>query len=102
VMTIDGEDRDLVALAYEIKPKLIDQGGFARARDPADADAHGAAGVGEQAVEQRLCARLILSFGTFNESDGAGKRNPVAAAYGLGDPLRLAPRFGVAPHGDAA
>ena len=91
-----------MALAYEIEPKLIDQGGFARARDPADADANGLAGVREQALEQRLCARLILSFGAFNEGDGAGERNTVAAAYGLGGPLRLAPRCGVALHGDAA
>ena len=56
-----------MALAYEIEPKLIDQGGFARAWNPANADAHGA---GRFAVlgwfRDKDSGDPLVAFQTFN------------------------------------
>ncbi len=67
---IDGENGDLVALADQVQSKLIDEGRFTGAGDAGDADSDGIAGEGQEAIEQRFSAGLILGLRAFDKGDG--------------------------------
>ena len=88
-----------MALRHEVQAELVDQRRFAGAGHAADADPDGFAGRGEELIEQRFGARLVLGLGAFDQGDGAGERHTVAVADGLGRPLNVLLRSVVAAHG---
>jgi hypothetical protein len=79
-----------VALRYEVQTELIDQRGLTRAWHAANADSHRFAGIGQEQLDEGLRLGLILWLRALDQRDGAGKRDPVAGANGLGGPVRLA------------
>ena len=65
-----------------VEAEALDEGRFAGAGRPGNADPGGAAGRRQDRLDQRLGGAAMVGAGRFDEGDGAGQRAPVAAPDG--------------------
>ena len=78
---VDREHRDAVAVLDEVSAERLDERRLARAGRAGDADAHGAADVGEDLGEERLGVGAVVGAGRLDERDRARQRAPVAVDH---------------------
>jgi hypothetical protein len=79
---IDGEHRDMPTTCDPIEAKALDKGGFAGPGGTRNSQADGAAGLGQQRLDQPFGLVAMVGPGRFDKGDGAGERPPVALVQG--------------------
>ncbi len=83
---VDGQHRHLVTALDEAHAEGLDEGALARAGHAGDAEADGAAGMGQQAAQYVLGLLEVGRGVALDEGDGAGQHGAVAAHH-AGDVL---------------